>query len=310
MQFICANTRSGLQIGILVLWNSGFYFKLCHHLCGLHGNGWEVGGGAAGGGPLAWVILLGLNLQRARPPRPCAQAHRSVEQVKGEGAGTQEQRPVPHCHPLSPVEAIHHAASRHSWMGQLPPQGIFSFSGCPRRTWWLSFQSYFLLRPLMHKFWILRGHLHLGPFWSFFFIVVGGGMQTRDHPGWSLRSCPQQNGSFEVRFLSAKTCHAFESPLSWWRRKSEQAHQAACCLCESSGPAPFPSDVMVWAPGSQWNWRHIVLACMHHPARGTARVTDIFPEPQVKSGYVQSWWRQAACVLQDSRWDLVTQMSS
>lgn len=76
-----------------------------------------------------------------------------------------------------------------------------------------------------------------------FFIVVGGGIQTRDHPGWSLRSCPQQNGGFEVRFLSAKTCHAFESPLSWWRRKSEQAHQAACCLCESSGPAFF---LLMW----------------------------------------------------------------
>lgn len=114
-------------------------------------------------------------------------------------------------------------------------------------------------------FWILRGHHHFGPFWSFF-IVMGGGMQTRDHLGWSLRSCPQQNGGFEVRFLSAKTCHAFGFPLSWWRRKRGQRIRQPVACVNPMVQSLFSSDVMMWAPNSQWIWRHIILhVCIIQP---------------------------------------------
>lgn len=142
-------------------------------------------------GPLheqsCWALTC-FNLQRARASLPCAQAHRSVRQVKGESAGTWEQKGCP----LSPVEAIHHVAFFCSCMGQLPPCRIFSFSCLSQEYLMLSFQSYFLLSPEC-TFWMLWGQSHFGLFWSVL-IVVGGGMQTRDHLGWSLTSCPQENG--------------------------------------------------------------------------------------------------------------------
>lgn len=96
---------------------------------------WGLGEqGSAVSGPFAGAIVLGLNLQKTRASLPCAQAHRSVGQVKGEGAGTPKQRPVPHGRPLSPVEAIRHVASLSSWMHQLPPEGSFLSLACPGST--------------------------------------------------------------------------------------------------------------------------------------------------------------------------------
>ena len=78
----------------------------------------EVGGITAGSRPFAGAIVLGFNLQRAGASPPCAPAYRSVGQVKGESAGTREQKPVSHGCSLLPVEAIHHTASLSSWMHQ------------------------------------------------------------------------------------------------------------------------------------------------------------------------------------------------
>lgn len=72
-------------------------------------------------------------------------------QVKGEGARTREQRPVPHGWPLSPVEAIHHTASLSSWMGQLAPLGSFLSLARPQKHLMAVFSKLFPLKTLMHN---------------------------------------------------------------------------------------------------------------------------------------------------------------
>lgn len=112
---------------------------------------------------------------------------------------------------------------------ELPPVGSFLSLACPRSTWWLSFQSYFLLRPLCTTFWMLWGQSHFGLFWSFC-VVMGRGIQTRDHLGLSLRSFSQQNrGSLEVWLLVQRPVMRWSSPLSWLSRKSK-LHASGCLL--------------------------------------------------------------------------------
>lgn len=216
---------------------------------------WGLGEqGAAVSGPFAGAIVLGLNLQRTRASLPCAQAHRSVGQVKGEGAGTPKQRPVPHGRPLSPVEAIHHVASLSSWMRQLPPEGSFLSLACPRSTWWLSFKSYFLLRPLCTTFWMLWGQPHFGLFWSFC-IVLGGGNTNQGSSCLILQKLSTTKwGSLEVGFLVQRQAMLWNFPLSRLSRKRKQHASGCLLLAWIKWSCLFSmTDVLIWALDSHLN---------------------------------------------------------
>ena len=109
----------------------------------------EVRGITAGSRPFAGAIVLGFNLQRARASLPCAPAYRSVGQVKGESAGTREQKPVSHGCSLLPVEAIHHTASLSSWMPQsCLPRDLFFLLPVPGALDGCLFK---VIKTLMHN---------------------------------------------------------------------------------------------------------------------------------------------------------------
>lgn len=144
---ICANPEMSLQIGSLVLHSPRFHLQSCHHLAGPHGSG---GRGAAGSRPFAWAIVLSLTLERARHPS-------SVHQCVGQWGRSKERVQEPGNKDLS-LTAAHCPHGSHpscSFPPQLDgPAGSlqdpFFLLPAPS-TWGLSFQNYFLLRPLLHQ---------------------------------------------------------------------------------------------------------------------------------------------------------------
>lgn len=153
------------------LCSPGFHLQPCHHLARLQENG---GRGAVGSvdplhGQSCWALTC-FNLQRSRASLPCAQAHRSVGQVKGESAGTWEQKGCP----LSPLEAIHHVASFCSCIGQLPPCRIFSFSCLSQEHLIAVFSKLFPLKSRMHVLNAVRPV----PFWTLLKFSYCGGWRN------------------------------------------------------------------------------------------------------------------------------------
>jgi hypothetical protein len=108
----------------LVLHGAQVHFQPCHHLSRLHGNR-RRRGSQQWPQPvqLCWAFLL----EDWSIPAIC-KAHRSVGQVRER---VKEQRPIPHGHPLSPVEAIHHPVFRPQLDVPAASLGIFSFSSDP-----------------------------------------------------------------------------------------------------------------------------------------------------------------------------------
>lgn len=66
-------------------------------------------------------------------------------------------------------------------------------------------------------------------------------------------------------------------------RANRRIRQPVACVNPVVLPL-FPSDVSTELPV---NLEAHCFACKHHPARVTALLADISPEPRVKSGYVQ-----------------------
>lgn len=136
-----------LLIGSLVLSSLGFHLQPCHHLAGLCGNG----RGAAGSGPLHKWLCWALS---CRGPGSCCYTHST--QVSGGRSERGCRNPeTKACRPSRRFIVPSWSHPSHcfpcSWMGQLLPCRIFSFSCLPQGALDVSFQSYFLLRLLMHN---------------------------------------------------------------------------------------------------------------------------------------------------------------
>jgi hypothetical protein len=110
-----------------------------------------MGGGGEVSSGLCISNCAGPSLTEGQSVLAMCKAHRSVGQVKER---VQEPRNkglslmAIHCLQLKPsITPLPPAAG---WLSCLPA-GSFLFLACPRSTWWLSFQSHFLLRLLMHN---------------------------------------------------------------------------------------------------------------------------------------------------------------